>query len=1490
MKRFLALVAILSGLAVSAHAQTQAPALAGYVPLAVDQSGERTSLPGPTSAYGWVTIYNAGSKTAYFAVGGATVSASTGSTQLAPGQALAVSALGGYVAGATGAGDSSTLLIYQSNAPIYLALGGASSGGGSSTVTANQGGVWSTRTQDGTGTPLTSTGAALDVNVKSSGVTQPVSAASLPLPAGAATSANQSTANGSLATIATNTTGVSTAANQATGNSSLASIASNTTGVALAANQTATQAIPGSDASKAQAVQGVTGGKAVAVSASALPLPANAAQETGGNLATIASNTTGAATAANQTAVQAAAGSPTATAVTVQGSPSGAPIPISGSITATNPSVGTNTAAGPASSTQIGARDGSGNLQAASPSNPLPVSLANTGANGTAVKVDGSAVTQPVSGTVTANAGTGTMAVSAASLPLPSGASTAANQTAIQASAGVDASKAVAVQGITGGTPVPISGSITATNPSVSTNGAAGPGSSTQVGALDGSGNLRPAGPSNPMPVTLANTGANATAVKVDGSAVTQPVSGTVTANAGSGTMAVSAAALPLPSGAATSANQPSNAAQASTTSGQTGTLVQGATTTAAPTYTTATTNPLSLTTSGALRTDSSASTQPVSGTVTVQQSTASNLKVDLSGTAANSTAIKVDGSAVTQPVSAASLPLPSGAATSANQPSNAAQGSTTSGQTGPLVQGAVTTAAPSYTTAQTSPLSLTTSGALRTDASGTTQPVSGTVTANAGSGTFNIQSNASVNVAQVAGTTTDTNSGNKSAGTQRVVLATDQPQLTNALKVDGSAVTQPVSAASLPLPSGAATATNQTNGQGTVAVGTAAANSNLSGCVYNSTAPSPTTGQGMATQCDAKGNARGVIMDAAGNTRGANVTAGNALVVDGSASTQPVSGTVTVQQATASNLKVDLSGTAANATAIKVDGSAVTQPVSGTVTANAGTGTFNIQSNASTNVAQVAGTTTDTNSGNKSAGTLRVVLATDQPQLTNKLLVTPDANSAINVAQVNGSTVSTAATGVQKVGVVGNAGATVDSTVAAGTAPTNAIAVGSVYNTSAPAPTNGQAMAQQADQSGNLRTAPGMSTLTLSAWNSSTSLNATQNIYTNSGAPAALVHLVQTSTLTAGAVTFEVTYDNSNWVTIPADAVLDPSSTSYAQIAVPYTVQASTNKAFLIINKGWQGLRAKLSTQITGTGSVTPNYALLPTAPGSSVIALSPTASNFNTTTNVSQVGGSNVSTAATGVQKVGIVGSTGTAFDSTAGVMDSNVKNVGGSAVSTAATGVQKVGIVGNGGATVDSAANASTLPTNLVATRLCDGAGNSRCGNVNASNQVSVSVDNSNVSTNIAQMNGVAVTMGNGASGTGVQRVTIASDSTGQIGTVPLTAGGLSTFVLEPAASDNHTNIKNGAGQVYGIHYFNNSATINYIRLYNAGTGFNGCNSATNLTWEGQIPANSTNAAGAVIPIPEGIAFGTGISICVTGAYGQTSTTAATASAISLDILYK
>lgn len=207
------------------------------------------------------------------------------------------------------------------------------------------------------------------------------------------------------------------------------------------------------------------------------------------------------------------------------------------------------------------------------------------------------------------------------------------------------------------------------------------------------------------------------------------------------------------------------------------------------------------------------------------------------------------------------------------------------------------------------------------------------------------------------------------------------------------------------------------------------------------------------------------------------------ALKVDGSAVTQPVSGTVTatlgnstnagatvktldydtgagtdtvtgfgvllpasggaVAGGTATNpLQVSLANTAANATAVKVDGSAVTQPVSGTVTVTQATGT-NLHTvidsgtvttvSTVTSLSQFAGNAIDTNSGLKSAGTLRVVLATDQPALTNKLLVTPDANSAVNVAQMNGVTVTmgngVSGTGVQRVTIASDSTGVIGAT-----------------------------------------------------------------------------------------------------------------------------------------------------------------------------------------------------------------------------------------------------------------------------------------------------------------------------------------------------------------------------------------------------------------------------------------------------------------------------
>lgn len=88
-----------------------------------------------------------------------------------------------------------------------------------------------------------------------------------------------------------------------------------------------------------------------------------------------------------------------------------------------------------------------------SSTDPLNVTLANTGANATAVKVDNSAVTQPVSGTVTANAGTGSFTVtqSTASNLKVDLSGTAANSTAIKVDGSAVTQPTSQVAGTTGG-------------------------------------------------------------------------------------------------------------------------------------------------------------------------------------------------------------------------------------------------------------------------------------------------------------------------------------------------------------------------------------------------------------------------------------------------------------------------------------------------------------------------------------------------------------------------------------------------------------------------------------------------------------------------------------------------------------------------------------------------------------------------------------------------------------------------------------------------------------------------------------------------------------------------------------------------------------------------------------------------------------------------------------------------------------------------------
>jgi hypothetical protein len=486
--------------------------------------------------------------------------------------------------------------------------------------------------------------------------------------------------------------------------------------------------------------------------------------------------------------------------------------------------------------------------------------------------------------------------------------------------------------------------------------------------------------------------------------------------------------------------------------------------------------------------------------------------------------------------------------------------------------------------------------------------------------------------------------------------------------------------------------------------------------------------------------------------------------------------------------------------------------------------------------------------------GTPVFVRLSDGASAITTLPVSISGNQAVNVAQVGGSNVSTAAAGVQKVGLVGNAGATVDSTVGAGAAPTNQVVVGSVYSATAPAPTAGQAMAQQADQAGNLRVAPGVALAALSAWNSGTALNATQTVFTNSGCPAVLVQLVQTTTLTAGAVTAEVTYDGTNWVTIPADCVIDPTSTTLATVGLPYTVQASTNKPLLLLTRGAQGLRLKLSTQITGTGTVTPNYALLP-YPAVQQTVLGAGSATVGTV-NAAQSGTWNVGTVTT----------------------LTSLSQFNGNAISTgngvSGTGVLRVTIASDSTGQVALAAGSATIGA-LTANQTVD----------------------------LNRVAGTATATGNGTASAGCQRVTVASDNTafpvnatlqagsnlaGRVNPEPQTANGLSISRTLSAANTTGISVKGSAGQVYTIVAINTNAAARFLKLYNKATAPTVGTDTPVMTIP--IPGNTAGAGVVLDTGGMGIAFGTGIGIGITTGVADADTGAPAANEVVVNVLYK
>lgn len=680
-----------------------------------------------------------------------------------------------------------------------------------------------------------------------------------------------------------------------------------------------------------------------------------------------------------------------------------------------------------------------------------------------------------------------------------------------------------------------------------------------------------------------ANAMASDPALTIGGSVT---VSGTVTSNAGSGTFNIS---------------DLNAQTQGSTTSGQKGYLQLGAVTTAAPAYTTAQTSPLSLDTSGNLRTSVN-NTVTVTGTVTTTPP--ANATTNLTqlnsvalgspsnyGTSPGAVSVQGVNAFVTNTVTisgtvTSNIGTTNGLALDASVTGlQVAQGSTTSGQKGGLTLGAVTTAAPTYTTAQTSPLSLTTAGALRVDGSAATQPVSGTVTSNAGTGTFT-----------VAGGLTNNNAvpGTNNVGALVALAGSAAPSYTNGdqvlLSVDTSG--------NLRVTGSFSGGGNQTSSS---ASGTLTYNTSNSAVTYSASG----TFTGVSVQIISSSITGSPIVTFEASPDGTNWYAVYARRTSTGAWSQTYSAvneTALFQLATIEGMvqyraRVSTTGTAGTgATTIVLGNEGIDVPTYAAVSAVAvPPNIVYVGANKSGNLAGLSLDGSGNLNVNLAAGSGSGTFTTSDTNLVTQGSTTsgqkgPLVQGAVTTAAPTYTTAQTSPLSLTTAGALRVDGSAVTQPVN-GTVTSNQ---GTAATVTAGWPIVGGAIAEAT-----------------AAWTSATASNTTlqQNVQ---GYNSVMVTLNQGSTITGGVVTFEASDTTAFTNAYPVQAVQSNSFTA----ATTYTLQQSTNQAFEIDVGGFAAFRVRLSTVITGTGTVNVGIASQAMAADPSVVVGGTVTANAGTGT----------------------------------------------------------------------------------------------------------------------------------------------------------------------------------------------------------------------------------------------------------------------------------
>lgn len=116
-----------------------------------------------------------------------------------------------------------------------------------------------------------------------------------------------------------------------------------------------------------------------------------------------------------------------------------------------------------------------------------------------------------------------------------------------------------------------------------------------------------------------------------------------------------------------------------------------------------------------------------------------------------------------------------------------------------------------------------------------------------------------------------------------------------------------------------------------------------------------------------------------------------------------------------------------------------------------------------------------------------------------------------------------------------------------------------------------------------------------------------------------------------------------------------------------------------------------------------------------------------------------------------------------------------------------------------------------------------------------------------------------------------------------------GGATSYSAISANAVLTTAVKASAGQVYGVHMFNNTGSIVYGRLYDMATA-PGSSDTASVIYRFLVPAN-TSGAGFIVSLGAvGRACATGIGIRVSTGIADNDTGALTANTILANVIYK